>query len=213
MIEKLDSIFQLLASPYVLGQAPSVSFKGDPSLRQSAFLRKRYESVVDGILPQVQIALGDMLLNRCVYRLFLNLNSGEVRTSSIFEPFKEEVHLVKKLTQKGYVERHFSAIAYDDKVQYLKRAFDFIAGDPLFQQMPEGLRGLRCAGYEHWSPVGSAEIVAVVAKLSTLREVDSFYLRNISLSILEDVVRMQFNCDGTHFVTTEGYQQFIVENL
>jgi hypothetical protein len=191
----------------------SVSFKGDPSLRNSAFLRDRYKSVVDGILEKLQPVLEDLLLNRCVYKIFLNLNSGEIRTCSIFEPFKEEIHTAGKFINKGYIDRHFSPTLYTDKVNYIRRVFDFIAGDPLFCRMETGVQQLISQTQQDWSPVPADALAGVIAKLPTLRGVDSFYLRNISISILEDVIRMQFNCDGTHFVSNEGYQQFIEENL
>jgi hypothetical protein len=28
-----------------------------------------------------------------------------------------------------------------------------------------------------------------------------------------DAIRMQFNCDGTHIVSAEDYQQFLQDNL
>jgi len=60
-----------------------VSIKGDPSLRESAFYRERYESVVDKLLPELETVLESLLLNRCVHRVFINFNSGEIRTSSV----------------------------------------------------------------------------------------------------------------------------------
>lgn len=189
------------------------SIKGDPALRMSSFLRDRYASIVDGVLPQLEIVLEDLLLNHCVYRLFLNLNSGEVRTCSIFSPFNEEIHTVDKLLNRGYRGRHFIHVSYDSKVASLQRMFDCISTDNLVPQMDPRLQDLLPQACSGWSPVSPQEISGVVRKIATLRQVESFYLCNISLSIVQDVIRMQFNCDGTHFVSTEGYQQFIDDNL
>ncbi len=35
-------------------------------------MRERYESIVDKILPELQSSLQELLLNRCIYRVFLN---------------------------------------------------------------------------------------------------------------------------------------------
>ncbi len=38
------------------------------------------------------------------------------------------------------------------------------------------------------------------------------YRPYLTLSAL-DAIRMQFNCDGTHIVSSEDYQRFVEENL
>jgi len=190
-----------------------VSIKGDPSLRESAFMRERYESIVDKFLPELQRSLQELLLNRCVYRVFMNMNSGEIRTCSIFNPFYEEIHTANKLLSSSYIDRHFPEIDYQEKVEYIRRMFHFAVDDELFIKIPTHFKNIFNKVYACCEPVTAVEITTVISKLATLRNIESFYLRNISISIIQDAIRMQFNCDGTHIVSSQDYQQFLKDNL
>jgi len=190
-----------------------VSIKGDPSLRESAFTRNRYESVVDKLLPDLISTMKDLLINRCIYQIFLNFNSGEVRTRSIFDPFNEEIHTANKLVSKAYIDRHFPIINFEDKAAFIKRIYQEVGNDPLFNNQPEHLKKLFTSTYQNWSPVNQSEIESVINQLDDLRGLENFYLRNFGISLTRDAIRMQFNCDGTHFVSSEDYQRFLEENL
>ena len=190
-----------------------VSIKGDPSLRESAFYRERYESVVDRLLPELQPVLENLLLNCCVYRVFINFNSGEIRTSSVFKPFYEEIHTANKLLDKAYIERHFQKISYKQKSDFIRRMFSFISVDTLYKRFPPYMKNIYNQFHKNWQPIQPEEISRVMSRLSTLRGIQSFYLRNFSLSIIQDSIRLQFNCDGTHFISSKDYQQFLEENL
>ncbi|MDH5437018.1 MAG: hypothetical protein OEX83_09685, partial [Gammaproteobacteria bacterium] len=52
-------------------------------------------------------------------------------------------------------------------------------------------------------------IKKIISRFSMLRNVDQLYLRNVSINIMQDAVRLQFNCDGTHFVNAENYDNFV----
>jgi len=203
----------LIGKTGINGKKLHISIKGDPSLRESAFYRERYESIVDKLLPQLEPKLEDLLLNRCVYRVFVNFNSGEIRTSSVFDPFNEEVHTADKLINKAYIDRHFPLVSYDMKSAYIKRLFEFISNDELFDKLPSHLKNTFIKSQGDWQPVESNEITAVMTQLTKLRSIKDFYLRNFSISMIQDAIRMQFNCDGTHFVSSEDYQRFLEENL
>ncbi|MDH5517458.1 MAG: cyclic nucleotide-binding domain-containing protein [Gammaproteobacteria bacterium] len=203
----------LIGSTGINSEKLQVSIKGDPSLRESAFTRERYESVVDKLLPELEPNLEDLLLNRCIYRIFINFNSGEVRTSSIFDPYNEEIHTANKLISKAYVERHFPKISYQEKSAFVERMFSFVGKDELFSQLSPGIQKLFNESHNDWQPVEREEISRVMRQLSTLRSIQSFYLRNFSISMIQDAIRMQFNCDGTHFVNAEQYQRFLQDNL
>ncbi len=105
--EELSLKEQLLNSMGICVNNLHVSIKGDPSLRETTFSRERYTSVVDTILPQLQESMEELLLNRCVYRLYLGFNNGEVRVSSAFDPFSTEIHTAQKLIDRGYIDRQF----------------------------------------------------------------------------------------------------------
>lgn len=197
----------------IKGKNFHISIKGDPSLRETTFTRERYESVVDKVLPLLEPGLEDLLLNRCVYQIFVAFNSGEVRTSSIFEPFSEEIHQANKLVDKAYIDRHFPEVAYEEKVLMLKRLYRTIADDPVYSSLPDHFKKMFGSYYENWKPVMPGEIANTISRLTTLRSIPNYYLRNFTISMTRDAIRMQFNCDGTHIVSAEDYQRFLEENL
>jgi len=211
--EELLLIESLILTTGIDGKKLQVSIKGDPSIRESAFFRRRHVSVVDKLLPQLEPVLEDLLLNRCIYKLFLNFNSGEVRTRSVFNPFNEEIHTVNKLINKAYIERHFLEISYVEKTQFIKRLLGFVSTDALFSQLPSFMVNAFTKLNEGWEPVTQHNISIVMTQLRDLRNIKSFYLRNLSISIIQDAIRLQFNCDGTHFLSSEDYSQFLLENL
>lgn len=203
----------LLDSICVKGRNLRISIKGDPSLRESAFSRERYESVVDKVLPRLAPRLEDLLLNRCVYEILMHFNSGEVHVASVFDPFNEEIHPANKLVDEAYIDRHFPRITYQQKTAMIKRLYAAIAGDPCFAGLPDHLKHIFSDCYDSWEPVAPAEISNTLSRLTTLRTIPNFYLRNFAISLTRDAIRMQFNCDGTHIVTSEDYPRFLEENL
>lgn len=211
--EELSLKEQLLNSMGICVDNLHVSIKGDPSLRETTFSRERYTSVVDPILSQLQDSMEELLLNRCVYRLFLGFNNGEVRANSVFDPLSTEIHTAHKLTDQGYLDRHFPPISYEDKTSLIKNLYNNIANDSNFANLPDTWRNIFSASYEQWEPVSSSEISNVISKLTNLRSIPNFYVRNVSISIVQDAIRMQFNCDGTHIVNAESYKRFLEENL
>lgn len=190
-----------------------VSIKGDPSLRESAFTRERYLNIVDEVMPQLQPRLEDLLINRSVYELMVHLNSGEVHTASIFNPFCEEIHPVAKIVDETYVERHFPLVSYEDKVGLIKRVFDAIGEDRRFANLPEHFRRTCAIFYGNWQALVPDEIRNALSRLSMLRNIPDFYLRNFTISMTRDAIRLQFNCDGTHIVSAEDYERFVEENV
>ncbi len=197
----------------VKGKHFHLSIKGDPSMRETAFTRERYESVVDKILPSLQPGLEDLLLNRCVYQIYVGFNNGEVRTSSVFDPFNEEIHQANKLIDTAYIDRHFSEVSYEEKVSMLRRLYGAVAADPVFRDLPDHFKKIFGSYFNNWKPVTRGEITNTISQLTTLRSIPNYYLRNFTISMARDAIRMQFNCDGTHIVSAEDYQRFIEENL
>lgn len=197
----------------IQGNNLHVSIKGDPSLRETTFTRERYTSVIDKFLPQLVQSLEELLINRCVYRIFVGLNNGEVRTSSVFDPFCEEIHTADKLVDDGYLDRHFPKMAYLEKEKLIKGVYGFISDDPHFNQLPDYWKNIFKRVYDHWQPVTKEELISVLRKLQDLRDIQDFYLRNFGVSMIQDAIRMQFNCDGTHIVSAKDYKRFLAENV
>jgi len=190
-----------------------VSIKGDPSLRETALFRERYESAVDKVLPQLSSCLEELLLRRCVYQVFIGFNSGEIRTASLLNPFTDEIHQVRKLLDEAYVDRHFPSIDYLEKAAMLRQLYQAVKGNSWFNGLAGHLQNIWGGYYDDWHPVPAEEISRTISSLPTLRSIQNFYLRNVTISMVRDAIHMQFNCDGTHIVSAEDYERFLEENL
>jgi CRP-like cAMP-binding protein len=211
--EELALKENLLASTGIDGRHLHVSIKGDPSLRESALSRARYESIVDKFLPQLAPCLGVLLLERCVYQLFLGFNNGEVHTSSVFDPFNQEIHPANKLLNESYLDRHFPRIAYDRKADLIRRLYETIQNDKEFEHAPDLQKKIHRDAHARWQPVTPEEIRKTLSQLPALRRIPNFFLRTFTMSIARDAIRLQFNCDGTHIVSSDDYITFLEENL
>jgi len=190
-----------------------IGIKGDPSLRETSLQRKRYESPVDKVMVPLVDNLEEILLNRSTYRLFIGFNSGEIRTHSIFDPLRQEIHSAERLADRAYVDRHFPPISFEDKVQAMRDIYDSIRASKLFEKVPGYWKNIFVKRHESWDPMTKDEIHTIMASIKTMRDLPDFYLRNITICIVQDLVRMQFNCDGTQIISAENYQKFITENM
>lgn len=65
-----------------------IGLKGDPSLRETTYERKKYSSSVDTLFDQLSLNFQELFLNRSTYRLYIGFNNGEIRTTSVFDPFR-----------------------------------------------------------------------------------------------------------------------------
>ena len=190
-----------------------IGIKGDPSLRETTLERKRYESPVDKVMDELIDSLQDILLNRSTYRVFIGFNSGEIRTHSIFDPLRQEIHAAEKLIDKAYVQRHFPQIDYADKIQGMRDIYGFIRQSKMFEKVPGYWLNIFNKRHASWEPMTQDEIHTILNSLRIMRSLPDFYLRNITICIVQDMVRMQFNCDGTQIISAENYQKFIEENM
>ena len=203
----------LIDTTGISGSNLHISIKGDPSIRESAFYRGRYQSVVDPILPTLVGRLEELILHRCVYKIFIAFNSGEVRLNSVYDPFYEEIHTADKLVDKAYIERHFPRVGYAEKTRLIQGMYGFVMADESYAELPQHWKNVYQRCHQNWQPITQQKIAGVLHKLVDLRNIQNFYLRNFSISMIHDAVRMQFNCDGTHIVSTDDYQRFVRENL
>jgi len=211
--EELTLKENLLATTGIKGNHLQVSIKGDPSMRESAFDRERRESPMDKVLPELIPNLQTLLLERCVSEISLHFNSGEIRLTSIFDPFNYEIHPANKLIDANYLDRHFPVLAYAEKTRLIRHLYDALATEFSNLTLPGYYKDAYKHRYQSWQPLAKEDIVHVIDKLKTLRTIPNFYLRNIGISITRDAIRMQFNCDGTHIVSTGDYDRFLADNL
>ena len=190
-----------------------IGIKGDPSLRETSLQRKRYESPVDKVIVPLINNLEELLLNRGTYRLFIGFNSGEVRTHSVFDPLRQEIHSSEKLADPAYIDRHFPQIDFDDKIQGMRDIYDCIKASNLFEKIPGYWKSIFVKRHQNWEPMTRDEIHSIMSSIKTLRDLPDFYLRNITVCIVQDLVRMQFNCDGTQIISAENYKKFLEDNI
>lgn len=204
---------RLVSTTGVAGGGLHVSIKGDPSLRETAFTRERYTSIVDKVLPTLLPALRHLLLDTAVYRVFVGLNNGEVRVYSVMSPFTEELHTAGKIVSEAYMERHFPPMNYQAKSTFILEMLNHIGNSNAFRQMPDEWRILMQEQTLQWRPVPRERLETVIDHLLDMRRMPNVYLRNFGISMVQDAVRLQFNCDGTHIVSTAEYQKFLEENI
>ena len=190
-----------------------VGIKGDPTLRDSVFTRGKQRSQVDELFPCLEPQLEEMMLRRSVYRVYIGFNSGEVRTCSVFDPMREEVHQAEKLCEPDYIKRHFPEIDYSHKVEGIRNIYKRLRDSELFTYVPDYWKRIMLKRARTWNPIKEDDLPNIISTLQKLREMEEFYLRNATICIVQHVVRLQFNCDGTQLVDAENYRQFIEENL
>ncbi|MES1998213.1 MAG: cyclic nucleotide-binding domain-containing protein [Pseudomonadota bacterium] len=203
----------LLTTVGIKGNNLQISIKGDPSLRETAFMRERYESLVDKVLPELVAKLKILLLERCISEVFLQFNSGEIRLTSILDPFNYEIHPANKLIDDAYLDRHFPVLAYAEKARLIRRLYDTLAAEFSNVALPKNYKDVFQHHYQSWQPLAQDEIAKVIDKLPVLRSIPDFYLRNMGISMTRDAIRMQFNCDGTHIIGTQDYSRFLADNI
>lgn len=193
--------------------ALQIGIKGDPSLRETAPLRERYNSILDERFDEIGPALETLLMHHSTYQLFIGFNNAEVRTRSIFDPLREEIHSAEKLLDEEYLKRHFPEIPFDEKITLMRELYDFLFKSRHFQRVPSYWRKIVNRRHDAWQPMSIEEISQICRTLAILRGLENYYLRNVTISVVQSLVRMQFNCDGTQFVRAQDFAQFIEENL
>ena len=211
--EELALKENLLATTGIRGNHLQVSIKGDPTMRETVFDRERRESPMDKVLPELMPVLQALLTERNVSEVSLHFNSGEIRLTSIFDPFNYEIHPANKLIDTSYLDRHFPLLAFDDKVALIRQLYGTLASRFDSLALPKHYKECCLNRYREWQPLSREEIAHVIGKLQTLRTIPNYYLRNMGISITRDAIRMQFNCDGTHIVSTGEYDRFLADNL
>ncbi len=190
-----------------------IGIKGDPSLRESAPLRKRYDSKVDSLFDKLEPNLEDIMLNRGIYRIFVGFNSGEIRTNSVFDPLRQEIHDAEKIADKDYINRHFPQTKYDDKVALMRELYAALRASEHYKNIPGYWQKILNRRSQNWKPLEPENIARILTTVRRLRDIEEYYLRNITICIVQGIVRMQFNCDGTQIIDAHNFKHFLEENI
>jgi len=212
-IEELVIKESLVSAAGLNASSLQIGIRGDPSMRETTGERKRYTSDVDARIDELVPSFQELLLNRSTYQLFVGFNNGEIRTNSVFDPMRQEIHSAEKIADPNYVKRQFPQISYDDKIGLIKETYQSVRESSYYKSIPQYWQNIMNRRGEQWEPMEVFEIVSVVSTLKTMREMPIYFMRNITINIVQSIVRIQFNCDGTQIVSAENYGQFLEENL
>lgn len=190
-----------------------IGLKGDPSMRETALQRKRYRNSMDDIIDTIASNLEDMMLNRGIYCVYVGFNSGEIRTLSVFDPLRSEIHAGEKLADRHYIERQFPTIPFEDKIELMRELYGALRATRFYQRLPGYWQSILERRSGAWQPLSREEINAVFSSLRVLREMQEYYLRNITVCMVQGIVHMQFNCDGTQIINARNVKRFLSENI
>lgn len=212
-LERLVLEESIISSTGINSESLQVGIKGDPSLRETALYREKYLTILDERFDAIMPVLIDLLLHRGIYRLFIGYNSASIRTSSVFDPMREEIHDAGKFLDQDYVNRHFPKIEYDEKAEAMRELYRFLRNSATFKKIPNYWRNIAEKRGSSWNPMPQDEIKQIISTLKRLRDQQGYYLRNVTICIVQNVVRLEFNCDGTQVVKGGNYKQFLELNL
>ncbi len=212
-IEELILKESIVSATGLRADTLQVGIKGDPSLRETAAYRPKYRNIMDELFGEIEPHLQDLLLNRGTYRLYIGFNSAEVRTSSVFDPLREETHAADRFVDARYVERHFPQLPYEDKVQLMRSIYEGLMQHPVYARLPGYWRSIFARRHASWQPMKQEQIPVIMSTLQVLREMPDYYLRSVTVCVVQDLVRLQFNCDGTQLVSAGNYKKFLEENF
>ena len=126
---------------------------------------------------------------------------------------RQEIHDAEKMVDHAYIERQFPEISYGRKIGLIRDIYTYLHAHDIFESMPSYWRNILINRSERWEPMEREEVTTVVTTLKALREMPDYFLRNVTINIVQSIVRIQFNCDGTQIVSAENYTKFLEENL
>jgi len=83
----------------------------------------------------------------------------------------------------------------------------------MFESVPQHWKNIFIKRHKSWRPILESEITTIMQSMKVMRDLPYFDLKNITSGIVQDLLRMQFNCDGTQIISAENYQKFIEQNI
>jgi hypothetical protein len=153
-----------------------------------------------------------LLLSTGVYRIVIGLNNGEIKTSSVFDPFNVEVHLAEDLLVPDYVFNHFGMIALDEKEALIKRYYHMLEHDHVFEYLSEEWQEAFHARNEVMKQLtDEGELRYIIEHIPALRNLEGYYLRSAVINLFNSTISMSFNCDGTQIMSHKKFREFIEE--
>ncbi len=190
------------------------SVKGDSSLRDSVYNRERKFNLVDENIDDLLEVLLFLLLSTGIYRIVIGLNNGEIKTSSVFDPFNIEIHMAEDLLVSDYVFNHFGMISLDEKEALIKRYYKMLEYDHAFEYLPkEWQEAFHNRNETMKQLTDEDELRYIIEHIPVLRNLDGYYLRSAVINLFNSTVSMSFNCDGTQIMSHKKFKEFIEEYI
>lgn len=188
------------------------SVKGDEGLKDSVYNRERTQSIVDDNIDELMDVVLFLLLSTGIYRIVIGLNNGEIKTSSVFDPFNVEIHLAEDLLVPDYVFNHFGMIALDEKEALIKRYYQMLEHDRAFDYLSDEWQAAFHQRNEKMKQLTDEnELRYIVEHIPALRNLDGYYLRSAVINLFNSTISMSFNCDGTQIMSHKKFREFIEE--
>ena len=190
------------------------SVKGDKSLRDSVYNRERSFNNVDENIEALMGVVKYLLKSTGIFRIVIGFNNGEVKTSSVFDPFNVEIHLVEDLISEDYVFHHFGRIEIDEKSELIKRFYKMLENDKAFNFLSEEWKNAFHSRNQFMKLLtNEEELDFIVENLPKLRSLDGYYLRSAVINLFNSTIAMSFNCDGTQIMSHKKFKEFINEYI
>ena len=190
------------------------SVKGDKSLRDSVYNRERSFNNVDENIDALMGVVKYLLKSTGIFRIVIGFNNGEVKTSSVFDPFNVEIHLVEDLMSEDYVFHHFGRIEIDEKSELIKRFYKMLENDKAFNFLSEEWKNAFHSRNQFMKQLtNEEELDFIVENLPKLRSLDGYYLRSAVINLFNSTIAMSFNCDGTQIMSHKKFKEFINEYI
>ncbi|HIB30368.1 MAG TPA: hypothetical protein EYO25_00125 [Candidatus Thioglobus sp.] len=188
------------------------SVKGDESLKDSVYNRERTHNIVDKNIDELMEVILFLLLSTGIYRIVIGLNNGEIKTSSVFDPFNVEIHLAEDLLVADYVFDHFGMISLEEKEALIKRYYLMLEHDPAFEYLSEEWQeAFHDRNQSMKQLTDENELRYIVEHIPALRNLDGYYLRSAVINLFNSTISMSFNCDGTQIMSHKKFREFIEE--
>ncbi len=188
------------------------SVKGDKSLRESVYNRERTLNLVDENIDELLEVILFLLLSTGVYRIVIGLNNGEIKTSSVFDPFNVEVHLAEDLLVPDYVFNHFGTITVEEKEALIRRYYQMLEHDKAFEYLSDEWQEAFHQRNETMKQLTNEdELRYIIEHIPALRNLDGYYLRSTVINLFNSTISMSFNCDGTQIMSHKKFREFIEE--
>jgi len=189
-----------------------LQIKGDSTMRETAMFRPKVNTVIDENFDKFIKKVNKVLTQTGVHQMTICFHNSEIVTRRIFDPYAYTAHDAKSFLQDGYTDRQFPMMDYEDKLDVMQEVYKFLSESKrVTKTLPDEWRVILQENNDNWEPITKDEISRILSVLQPLRNIEHYYVRRVDISINQNLVELQFNCDGTHIMQPSILTQFIEE--